>query len=140
VDKQKQKILDFISLQDHAVLSYTDSDNNSHGAYIGFAETDDLRIVFGTDSKSLKFTSVISNPRVALTFSQGKVSIQYEGKAQLIKASILEKYKSVYLKKKPGAIKYDQNPDNVYFLVDPKWIRYMNHNEEPHEIYEVKFD
>lgn len=48
---QKKVILEFLKNQIHAVISTSNSSNNPAAALIGFGQTDNLEIIFGTAKK-----------------------------------------------------------------------------------------
>ncbi len=46
-------------------IATVSNDNKSESALIGFSETDDLYIIFGTDSKSRKYENLVKNSSIA---------------------------------------------------------------------------
>lgn len=120
----KEKALKFLEHETHCVLSTVSPEGSSESALVAFSENGNLEIMIGTSLKSRKFQNVLKNPRVSIVFGFiGKKSLQYEGKASVLKGRELEKRLQNHFVKHPGAIKYQTDPDNTYVIVKPLWIR-----------------
>ena len=138
----KMKIVrNFISTKKHMVVSTSDKNGNPEAALVGFAVADDLSLVFGTNRKTRKFINIQNNPHTAIVFGSDEgITVQYEGIVSVLIAQELEKYKKIYFEKSPGARKYEEDVDQVYLKVKPKWIRYTNYTVAPAEIFEMNLD
>jgi hypothetical protein len=59
-------------------------------------------------------------------------TVQYEGNATLLQdGPELERLKAAYFKKTPAARKWEGAEGNVYFKVEPGWIRFTDLNTDP---------
>ena len=135
---QKAIVNNFLKTQLHMVISTTNKNGTPEGALVGFAQVDDLSLVFGTDSTTRKYQNIQNNPHVALTFgSNEEITVQYEGMAAVLDGQELTKYKEVYFAKNPASRKYENQENQIYLKITPIWIRYTDYNKEPAEIFEV---
>lgn len=134
---QKQKIYNFLNSQAHIVLGTVNKEGGPEGAWIGFGQTTDLEIIFGTDNTTRKYKNLSQNPKVAFTCGDRAATVQYQGIATLIEGEAAERLKQFYWQKVPSAKDYDQLPGQVYYKVTPKWIRYADYTKEPEEIFEI---
>jgi pyridoxine/pyridoxamine 5'-phosphate oxidase len=136
----KQVIYDFLKGQIHMVISTTNKDGNPEAALVGFAQAEDLSLIFGTYTTTRKYTNIVTNPHVAIVFgNQERITVQYEGIASVLTGEELHTYKSVYFAKNPSSQRYEHHEHQIYLKVVPKWIRYTNFNKQPAEIFEITF-
>lgn len=138
----KSKILEFLKEHELCVISTIHADGSGpQSAVVGFAETEDLEIIFGTSNKTRKYKNLQSNPNVSFVigWSSEEGSIQYEGVATELPKGESEKYSSMMVKKNPDSEKYVDMDDQRYFLVKPKWIRFSDNAGNPPDVYELGF-
>ena len=133
-------IYNFISKHKHCVLSTVTTNNFSESAYVGFAVTEDLKIIFDTVTTSRKYQNLIKNPSISFVIGWDNYqTIQYEGIAKIPTTNELEVMLQTYFKVFPDGIERKINwKDIVYFCVEPKWIRYSDFNI-PQQIDEIEF-
>jgi general stress protein 26 len=137
---QKQKVLDFIKSQRLAVLTTINSSNKPESAAMGVGETDNLELIFGTYLSSRKYKNLQSNPNVSVVIGwDNNITVQYEGIATEIEGEEKEKLVTLYYTKHKNAQKYKDKPEERYFKVTPKWLRYSNLNSETWDIFEITF-
>jgi pyridoxine/pyridoxamine 5'-phosphate oxidase len=138
---KKEDIVAFIKTKKHAVISTYSPDEFPEAALIGFGESDDLEIIFGTYKTSRKYKNLKINNKVAFVIGWGEelITVQYEGLAFELDESESEKYLSLYHKKMPSAIIYKTHPDQSYWRVQPKWIRYSDLSGEKGKVVELVF-
>ncbi len=135
----KQKILSFIETQAHMVVATTNG-NAPEAAFVGFASTPELDLVFGTKTNSRKYKNILSHPNVAIVFDDDKkITVQYEGIISMLSGAELEAYKKIYFQKTPSSKKYENQPNQIYLKVTPTWIRYTNYSNHPDEVFEITF-
>jgi pyridoxine/pyridoxamine 5'-phosphate oxidase len=134
MNQDKDKILHFISAQHLCVLSTINQEGLSESAVIGFGETENFELIFGTDVNSRKYTNLKHNSRVSVVIGwvDGK-TVQYEGIAKELLNDDIRKYSSIYFTKSPSAEKYSSDPNERYFIISPTWIRYTDISNEPWE-------
>lgn len=133
-------ILDFLKQHTLAVIATVGTDSKPESAVVGISETEDLEVIFGTSNVSRKYQNLQSNPHVSFTIGwddQDTITVQYEGRAQELSASEIEKAKAAHLKKIPTSAKFLERPDQRYFKVTPTWVRYSNFRGN--NIFEVTF-
>lgn len=123
-------LYDFIFKHKYAVLSTVTVDNFPESAYVGFAVTPDLKIIFDTVSTSRKYLNLIKNPSISFVIGWDNYqTVQYEGTAKIPTAAELDDLLQIYLKVFPDGIERKENwEDLVYFCVEPKWTRYSDFN------------
>jgi general stress protein 26 len=116
--------LELLSKLELCVISTIGEDGAPQSALVGFSENDKLEIMIGTSKKSRKFGNILKDPRASIVFGPvNNKEVQYEGLAHELKDQELANRKKHHFTKRPGAIKYEDNPDQTYILVEPKWIR-----------------
>lgn len=127
--------MQFIKAQSLCVLSTIGEDGFPQSAVIGFGETENLEIIFGTDKNSRKYHNLQSNNNVSVVIGwvNGK-TVQYEGIARELSLEEIDRYTAIYFKKNPSASKYHDDPNERYFIITPTWIRYTDISLDPWEI------
>ena len=121
------------------VISTTDG-LAPESAFVGFASTSDLVVIFGTKTNTRKYKNIHNNPNVALVFDDDKkTTVQYEGTASVLNGEELVRYKEIYFLKTPTSKKYEHQPLQIYLKVTPKWIRYTDYSTHSDEILEITF-
>lgn len=125
---------------DLCVLS-TVSDNKPQSSLMGFGVSEELELIFGTSNKSRKFNNIKNNLNVSVVFSlKDHKTIQYEGVVEMLNGNELKKYKNIYFELRPSVKKYEFLPDQVYFKVNPVWIKYTDVTKKPWDILEYQFN
>lgn len=62
-------------------------------------------------------------------------TVQYEGNATMLEhGPELDRLKSAYFKKNPEAQKWESTEGNIYFKVEPVWVRYTDLTTTPWDI------
>lgn len=138
----KKNIFKFFADHQLGVVSTNSIDRNSpESAVVGFANTPDLEIVFGTMNTTRKYNNILNNPHVSLVigWSSERGTVQYEGKARELKKEETEFYMDLLIKKRVENKKYVHSENQRFFLVKPTWIRFVDNSRDPHEVFEVKF-
>lgn len=138
----KKKIFEFLSSNKVAVISTIDTDKNSpESAVVGFAQTEDLEIIFGTASTTRKYKNLGKNQNVSFVvgFSSEKGTLQYEGSVAEIGPDELEKYTAILIEKTPYHKNFVNDSNQKYFLVKPTWIRFLDTSENPPKTQELTF-
>ena len=121
------------------VVATVNQAGSPEAAIVGFGQTKDFNIIFGTDKNSRKARNILSKNEVALSFQGTYSALQYEGTATIIEKEEKEKYAKIYFEKVPEAYKYYNLENQIYFLVKPLWLRYTDHRTQPGTITELSF-
>lgn len=137
----KQEILEFIKTKKLAVISTSSLNGIPEAALIGFGETDDFELVFGTYRTSRKYQNLKVNNKVAFVIGWDNelVTVQLEGWAFELGPDELEKYVSLYHKKSPKAVEYRMRPEQTYWRVKPNWVRYTDIKKKDEDVIEYTF-
>jgi general stress protein 26 len=136
----KSLILDFLRQHALGVISTINVHGRPESAVIGFGQTADLEIIFGTSVNSRKAANIQHSPAVALVVGWDKnITVQYEGVARLLDGDEAKTYQRVHFAKVPAARKYANDPDERYFLIKPTWVRYTDLNQSPWLVKELNF-
>lgn len=136
---KKKFLLNFINSHNLAVIS-TAVNNTPESAVVGFGQTDELEIIFGTNRSSRKYKNIKQNPSVSLVIGwEGGKTLQYEGQARELGSSDISLVENNYWQKVPEARSYNEEEGQTYFLIKPKWIRYTDLSIQPNEIIELSF-
>jgi hypothetical protein len=130
----------FIDKAEECVVSSIGIDGHPQGATVGFSVQEDYKIVFGTFMESRKYKNLIKDGRISVTIGfSGTETIQYQGRARVIEGEELEARLQKHFKKIPEAKKYRGFPGQVYFVIEPTWIRYANLSGRPWTVKEINF-
>jgi pyridoxine/pyridoxamine 5'-phosphate oxidase len=137
----KETILKFLKSRKHAVIATSGDNNQPEAALIGFGETDDLEIIFGTYKTSRKYKNLKNNSKTAFVvgWEQDNITVQYEGVARELKLEEVDHYVSVYHTKVPSAAVFRNHPDQSYWIVTPTWIRYSDLSGDEEQVEEINF-
>jgi len=135
-----QKILAFLNQNTLGVISTIHVDKNApESAVVGFGNTENLELVFGTLASTRKYKNLMINPNLSFVigWSSTTGTLQYEGVAHELSAEEIEKYTPLLLSKSEGHKKFINHPEQKYFLVTPTWIRFSDNAGNPPEVYEL---
>jgi pyridoxine/pyridoxamine 5'-phosphate oxidase len=137
----KENILNFFKTRKHAVIATSGENGQPEAALIGFGETDNLEIIFGTYKTSRKYKNLKKNNKATFVigWDQDNITVQYEGVARELGADEIDRYVSVYHKKLPSAAAFRHHPDQSFWIVTPTWIRYSDLSGDEEQIQEVTF-
>ncbi|MGB8129440.1 MAG: pyridoxamine 5'-phosphate oxidase family protein [Candidatus Angelobacter sp.] len=109
-------------------------------ALVGIAVTKNLEIVFDTVKSSRKYGNLIAKPACSFVIGwTGEQTVQYEGIAEELCGSELQRCQNIYFKAWPDGSPRLSWPGIVYFVVRPKWIRYSDFDQNPPFIQEFTF-
>jgi pyridoxine/pyridoxamine 5'-phosphate oxidase len=123
--RNKSEILRFMNKQQLMVLSTAGSAGALESAVVGFGQTDDCQLIFGTSARSRKAHNLQANPRIAAVIGWDIAgTLQYEGTARLLAGDEALRYSEMYFTKTPSSRKYQEDPDEIFFLVTPAWMRF----------------
>ena len=130
----------FIQTQMFAVVS-----SIWHGApqsaTVAFTELGDFSIIFGTQNLTRKYRNLKSNALASVVIGWDEaITIQIEGEATLL----LDEHEKDMCRKKhvlrhPGSAKYAFEPEQAYFKITPRWLRYTDISKEPEFSFEIEF-
>jgi general stress protein 26 len=138
--KTTEELYDFLADNQLMVVSTVTDTGRPNAAIVGFGQTKDLQILFGTDNSSRKYRNLQKDPHVAITIGgTTPETIQLEGIARELTEDELDLVRENYWKKNPFAKKHHENPGQRYFIVTPKWLRYTDLRSEPWDITERSF-
>lgn len=136
----KSEILSFIKSKPLMTISTIDLNAAPQSALVGFGQTDDFQIIFGTSNTSRKYANIGADPRVAIVIGWDSTqTIQYEGEARELQGEEAVAMSEIYFVKHIEARKYRDLADQRYFLVEPTWLRYTDLAHTPWEIVEITF-
>jgi general stress protein 26 len=137
----KDFIYRFIRQHKFGVLSTVSTGNIPQSAYIGFAVTPDLQIIFDTVSDSRKYKNLLLNPYVSFVIGwDNEQTIQYKGIAKIPNTKELEKLLLTYFAVFPEGRNRRNNCKNIaYVYIEPTWIRHSDFNEITRKVEEIEF-
>lgn len=124
-------ILKFLSERSLCTVSTVNGSNKPEAALVGFSETSDLKIYFGTSKLTRKYKNIQSNKAVAIVVADEIGEVQYEGTArEITDLDEKQKVEQRHLLKVPGASRFAGDENQVYFEVSPTWLRFIKHTPE----------
>lgn len=137
----KAFLLSFIKRRQRAVVATVNQAGEPEAALIGYGETDNFEILFGTNRASRKYRNLQANPKAALVIGMDDdQTLQYEGIAEeIVQDADIEQVKGLYYAKTPEARRYENEPGQTYFKVQPRWLRFTDISTDPDTIVEITF-
>lgn len=97
---------------------------------MGVAVTDNLELVFDTETTSRKCVNLRNNPRIALVIGWDDAqTVQYEGIADEPTGKERDAVQKIYFARFPDGVDR-AGPNITYFRVRPTWIRYSDFRAE----------
>jgi uncharacterized pyridoxamine 5'-phosphate oxidase family protein len=138
----KTSILEFFKKHRFTVVATIDSANNRpESAVVGFAETENLELIFGTSNLTRKYKNLQTNQNVSFVIGWDPAlgTIQYEGVAQELSREEGLKYAEILVAKNPFSKTFMERPDQRYFLVKPTWLRFTDMSKKPEQVTEISF-
>lgn len=124
-----------------AVLSSTNEDHSPQSALIGIAVTPDLEIVFDTVKRSRKYPNLRKHAACSLVIGwSGEQTVQYEGTARELGEAERDGFHSIYFQAWPECRSHLAWSDIVYFVVQPRWMRFSDYERDPPLIQEFEFE
>lgn len=137
---EKLEVLNFIKKHSLGVISTVNEADEPQAAVIGFGETDSFQLIFGTYNSSRKYKNLKSKPNVAFVIGWDEgATVQYEGIARELSGSEADHFAELYFEKSPSSRQYKDHPEERYFVVEPKWVRYTDLKFDPWRILEIQF-
>jgi nitroimidazol reductase NimA-like FMN-containing flavoprotein (pyridoxamine 5'-phosphate oxidase superfamily) len=138
----KEKIKNLFESHQLTVISTIDSENDKpESAVVAFAEKEDLSLIFGTSNQTRKYKNLQKNKNVSFVigWSSETGSVQYEGVARELSDDEAVQHGGLMVLKNRQTEEFVIREDQRYFLVIPKWIRYVDTSLETGGDYELNF-
>ena len=136
----KKKIQTFIEAQPLTVVSTVDERSRPESALVSFYATEAFEVFFVSEKSRRKNINLSNNPQIAFVFGfTGPITVQYVGRARILNKQEAKPYLRAFFAKSPGSKEFHDNPDEEYFLISPRWIRYSDYSKQPFEILEESF-
>ncbi len=131
-EAQIKTIYEFIKHEHLCVISTVNKDGKPEGATMAYSETPDLKLIFSTSTKTRKYENLLNNPDVAVVIGwdfNKYVTVQYNGIAKMEEGEQKDTIRNIHITKNEESKKYAFDPENRYYIVEPKWIRYWSVKE-----------
>jgi pyridoxine/pyridoxamine 5'-phosphate oxidase len=138
----KRKMLDFLNSNELGVISTIHTNKEGpESAVVGFGNTNDLQLIFGTSAQSRKYKNIQVDPHISFVigWSSALGTLQYEGVAREISDDESAQYVELYMSKNESRKKFKGSVDQKYFIIEPAWIRYQDYASNPPATYELEF-
>ncbi|OGK32398.1 hypothetical protein A3F57_04840 [Candidatus Roizmanbacteria bacterium RIFCSPHIGHO2_12_FULL_36_11] len=136
-----KKILDFIKKSRVSVLATVLVNGSPHVAAMHYSHGDNpLEIYFSVDKTSLKCQLLLKKKKcqasVVIGFSeQDWLTLQMDGLISIVgDREELKTIKTIHYKKNPNSQEFENDPNTIFLIFKPKWIRYTDFNFEPPRI------
>ena len=132
----KTEIVELLRHHKLAVIASIADDGAPQAALVGVAVSEQLEIVLDTLTSTRKFRNIVRDGRVALVISEGELTIQIEGHADVPAGADLERLQETYFATIPDGRERMTWPDITWLRVRPTWIRVADYAAEPPSIRE----
>lgn len=127
----KSELLQYIRKYRGGIIATQSSSGNPQAAYVAFAVSDQLELVFDTVNSSRKYQNLQHSANVAVViggWDGSETTLQYEGIADEPQGEELQQIREVYFDAFPDGrdrLKWD---GITHIRVKPTWIRYSDFN------------
>ncbi len=125
----KKVVIDFIKKNKIGTSSTISPDGKPEATSMAISQKDNLELIFQTPNNTRKYYNLKRNPRVAIVFGfdvDEFITIQYEGIAREAEAQEIDECRKIHINKGEKSQEYAYLPQNKYFIVKPRWIRYWD--------------
>ncbi|MBI2641749.1 pyridoxamine 5'-phosphate oxidase family protein [Candidatus Roizmanbacteria bacterium] len=134
-------ILDFLEKNRVGVLATLLLDGTPHGAALHYSfKIDPLELYFSVDKMSRKCKGLIERKEgkasIVIGFSEEDwLTLQVEGTIRIVdNPNTIKEIKKVHYVRHPNSLKFENDPNTVFLLFRPTWLRYTDFNTEPPKI------
>jgi len=127
----RTEIVELLRHHKLAVIASIADDGAPQAALVGIAVSEQLEIVLDTLTSTRKFHNIVRDGRVALVISEGDLTIQIEGHADVLGGPDLERLQQTYFATNPDGRDRVAWPDITWLRVRPTWIRVADYNADP---------
>jgi hypothetical protein len=137
-----RKVFDFLNQNEIGIISTIHSTKLApESAVVGFGNTQNLELIFGTSTTARKYANLQANPYVSLVigWSSSTGSLQYEGVAYEIDRHELRDYADLLIRKNKSHQQFIDQVDQRFFLVKPTWLKFYDNAGFPPGIHEIEF-
>ena len=101
------------------VVASVSADGEPQAATVGLAISEQLELVFDTDTHTRKLANISREPRVAVVCGEGELTIQMQGVADLAD----DRLREVYFAAWPDGRERAKSPTITHVRIRPTWIR-----------------
>ncbi len=133
INADKAALYAFISQHRCCVISTISAARAPEAAYVYFAATRELELIFYAIQTTRKVINLRHEPRIAAVIGfDSEQTLQYEGIADEPQYKELDEVKSLFLEALPDRANRFGWPGLTFFRVRPTWIRFSNYDEPWH--------
>lgn len=140
----EQKVLEFLKNRNPKLctIATVTPSNTPTNTVVGYAVTEDLKILINTNLQTRKWKNLEQNKSVALVFgwSFEEINIQYEGTAELIDITNpkFQDLENFFFLQNIEARKFKSENTRI-ILISPKWLRLMDPTVTPPTVDEKSY-
>jgi nitroimidazol reductase NimA-like FMN-containing flavoprotein (pyridoxamine 5'-phosphate oxidase superfamily) len=137
----REGIASFLNTQQIGRIGTCGPDGRPQIANVAFSENDDLELMIGTSETSRKAANIGREPRVAFeaTDLERRYTVQFEGAARRLTSEEFETRADRHFKKLPSSLPYKDIKGQMYFVLEPSWVRFSDCSVDPWVVTEVEF-
>lgn len=130
----KSELLQYIKKHGGGIIATQSSSGNPQAAFVAFAVSDQLELIFDTVKSSRKWENLQHFNKVAVViggWDNSETTLQYEGIADEPTGQELERIQSVYFAAFPEGRDRLEWEDITHIRIKPTWLRYSDFNNPP---------
>ncbi|HMH69945.1 MAG TPA: pyridoxamine 5'-phosphate oxidase family protein [Candidatus Saccharimonadales bacterium] len=111
-------------------------------ANVAFSQNDQLELIIGTSATSRKALNIDRDLRVAyeVTDPDRRYTVQFEGIAHRLSSDEFAEREATHFAKLPGSLPFKDIKGQVYFLLQPTWVRFSDCGVHPWAVTEFQFN
>ncbi len=140
-DELKTKIKEHLEGFNLCVISSIGANGFPESATVGFSEDENFNLVLGTSKLSRKAQNIQDNHKVSVVigtdFSK-RQTVQIEGSATVLNGDGLIHYQEIHFVKNPYAKNFKNDPNFIWIIIRPTWIRYTDITQSPWQVEELQ--
>ena len=121
-----EEVAGFLNAQQLGRIGTLGLEGQPQIANVAFSENNRLELIIGTSESSRKAANIARNTRVAFeaTDPDKRYTVQFEGHARKLSKDEFESRAPDHFKKLPGSLPFIDIQGQVYFLLEPVWVRF----------------
>lgn len=136
-----KKVLEFIKKNRVSALATVLAHGSPHTAVMHYSHlVNPLELYFSVDKTSVKCQFLLKRKEgkasVVIGFSEQEwITVQIDGLISIVdNREKLRRIKTIHYKKNPSSKEFENDPNTIFLIFKPKWIRYTDFNFEPPNI------
>lgn len=135
MNKQMKDLVDFLKKERLCVLGTVSEDGIPQVAVMHYSHKENpLTFFFSTERTSRKYKNSLKNNKASCVVGWSEkewITAQMDGTFKELTGQDLEDAKKIHYSKHPDSKQYEHDPNTVFLVFTPIWIRISDYKTEP---------